>query len=81
MIRRMLFYLIVIVAMTSFTAFGEESEGLVVHEWGVWVRTSTIRGTMWSSPEVINLGNCRPLFVWLRMSTPRNDRVTAGTSR
>ncbi len=26
---------------------------LIVHEWGVWVRSSTSRGTMWSSPETM----------------------------
>ena len=51
MIRRMLFCLISIVATTSFVAFGGEAEGLIVHEWGVWVRTTTDHGTMWSSPK------------------------------
>lgn len=32
-------------------AFGGEPQGLVVHEWGVWVRTCTDHGTRWGSPE------------------------------
>ena len=51
MIRRMLFCLISSVAATSFVALGGEAEGLIVHEWGVWVRTTTDHGTLWSSPE------------------------------